>query len=83
MDVAVIGAGPAGLAAAIRARELGAKTVLVARAEVGGKSGATFCTAEKIASRHLRGSEPQWPAFFSAAAARRAFILRRLNPIGR
>jgi pyruvate/2-oxoglutarate dehydrogenase complex dihydrolipoamide dehydrogenase (E3) component len=36
MDVAVIGAGPAGLVAALRASELGARTVLVTRGEVGG-----------------------------------------------
>jgi pyruvate/2-oxoglutarate dehydrogenase complex dihydrolipoamide dehydrogenase (E3) component len=36
MDVVVIGAGPAGLVAALRAAELGARTVLVTRGEVGG-----------------------------------------------
>src|SRR5450432_3828411 len=36
MDVVVIGAGPAGLVAAMRAAELGARTVLVTRGEVGG-----------------------------------------------
>jgi flavin-dependent dehydrogenase len=36
MDVVVIGAGPAGLSAALRAAELGARTVLVTRGEVGG-----------------------------------------------
>jgi pyruvate/2-oxoglutarate dehydrogenase complex dihydrolipoamide dehydrogenase (E3) component len=36
MDVVVIGAGPAGMVAALRAAELGAKTVLVTRGEVGG-----------------------------------------------
>jgi pyruvate/2-oxoglutarate dehydrogenase complex dihydrolipoamide dehydrogenase (E3) component len=35
-DVAVIGAGPAGVVAALRAADLGAKTVLIARAEFGG-----------------------------------------------
>ena len=36
MDVLVIGAGPAGLIAAFRAAELGARTVLVTRGEVVG-----------------------------------------------
>jgi dihydrolipoamide dehydrogenase len=35
-DVVVIGAGPAGLSAALRAAELGARTVLVTRGEFGG-----------------------------------------------
>jgi pyruvate/2-oxoglutarate dehydrogenase complex dihydrolipoamide dehydrogenase (E3) component len=35
-DVIVIGAGPAGMLAALRAAELGARTALVARAEFGG-----------------------------------------------
>src|SRR5439155_13319841 len=36
MDVVVVGAGPAGVLAALRAAELGARTVVVTRAEVGG-----------------------------------------------
>src|ERR1700710_1730864 len=36
MNVAVIGAGPAGLSAALRAAELGARTILVTRDEFGG-----------------------------------------------
>jgi pyruvate/2-oxoglutarate dehydrogenase complex dihydrolipoamide dehydrogenase (E3) component len=36
MDIVVVGAGPAGVLAAIRAAELGARTVLVTRAEFGG-----------------------------------------------
>ena len=36
MNVVVIGAGPAGLSAALRAAELGARTVLVTRGEFGG-----------------------------------------------
>ena len=36
VDVMVIGAGPAGVLAALRATELGARTVLVSRAEFGG-----------------------------------------------
>ena len=36
IDVAVIGAGPAGMLAAIRAADLGARTALVSSAEFGG-----------------------------------------------
>ena len=36
MDVAVIGAGPGGYVAALRAAQLGAQVVLVERDEVGG-----------------------------------------------
>src|SRR5215470_17168152 len=36
MDIIVIGAGPAGLIAALRAADLGTRTVLVTRAEFGG-----------------------------------------------
>lgn len=36
MDIVIVGAGPAGLVAAMRAAELGARTVLVTRGEVGG-----------------------------------------------
>jgi pyruvate/2-oxoglutarate dehydrogenase complex dihydrolipoamide dehydrogenase (E3) component len=36
MDVVVVGAGPAGVLAALRAAELGARTVLVTRTEFGG-----------------------------------------------
>src|SRR5689334_16449349 len=36
VDVVVIGAGPAGVAAAFRAADLGARTTLIARQEFGG-----------------------------------------------
>lgn len=39
VDVTVLGAGPAGVIAAIRAAELGARTTLVSRAEFGGMAG--------------------------------------------
>ncbi len=36
VDIAVIGAGPAGVMAALRAAELGARTALITRDEFGG-----------------------------------------------
>ena len=36
MDVVIVGAGPAGVFAARRAAELGAKTTLITRGEFGG-----------------------------------------------
>ncbi|MGH7486498.1 MAG: FAD-dependent oxidoreductase, partial [bacterium] len=36
IDIIVIGAGPAGVLAALRAADLGARTMLVTRAEFGG-----------------------------------------------
>ena len=36
LDVVVIGAGPAGVVAALRAADLGAKTALISRDEFGG-----------------------------------------------
>ncbi len=39
MDVVVVGAGPAGLSAARRAAELGARTVILTRGEFGGMAG--------------------------------------------
>jgi dihydrolipoamide dehydrogenase len=38
-DVAVVGAGPAGIVAALRAADLGASTVLISRGEFGGMAG--------------------------------------------
>jgi pyruvate/2-oxoglutarate dehydrogenase complex dihydrolipoamide dehydrogenase (E3) component len=38
-DVLVVGAGPAGVLAALRAGDLGAKTALVTRDEFGGNGG--------------------------------------------
>src|SRR3989441_13096424 len=39
IDTLVIGAGPAGVLAALRAADLGARTMLVTRAEFGGMAG--------------------------------------------
>jgi pyruvate/2-oxoglutarate dehydrogenase complex dihydrolipoamide dehydrogenase (E3) component len=63
MDVVVIGAGPAGVLAAIRAADLGARTTLVSSAELGGMAAndgpvpvRTLAYAARLVqeARHLR-----------------------------
>src|SRR5215469_949078 len=59
MDVVVIGAGPAGLFAALRAAELGAGTTIVTRREVGGMAandGPIPVRTLAQAARLLRGA---------------------------
>ncbi|WP_305038293.1 FAD-dependent oxidoreductase [Pengzhenrongella frigida] len=52
-DVVVIGAGPAGVSAAVRTAEIGARTVLVEAARVGG-----------LCEHGLRADSANWPAQF-------------------
>lgn len=47
-DLIVVGAGSAGLAAARRAAQLGARTLLIDRAEVGGTSVNRGCAPKKL-----------------------------------
>lgn len=53
-DVVVIGAGPAGVTAAVRAAELGARTVLVEAARVGGTCVNTGCVPTRLLARAVR-----------------------------
>ncbi|WP_407343237.1 dihydrolipoyl dehydrogenase family protein [Pengzhenrongella phosphoraccumulans] len=53
-DVVVIGAGPAGVSAAVRAAELGARTVLVEAARVGGTCVNTGCVPTRLLARTVR-----------------------------
>ena len=53
-DVVVIGAGPAGVAAAVRAAQLGARTVLVEAARVGGTCVNTGCVPTRLLARTAR-----------------------------
>lgn len=53
-DVAVIGAGPAGTAAALRAAELGAKVVVLEAARVGGTCVNTGCVPTRVLAKTAR-----------------------------
>ena len=53
-DVVVIGAGPAGVSAAVRAAQLGARTVLVEAARVGGTCVNTGCVPTRLLARTAR-----------------------------
>ena len=86
-DVAVIGAGPAGTAAALRAAELGAKVVVLEAAEPGGTCVNTGCVPTRVLAKTarlirdaraageygIRISDPQldWPAVVARVRERR------------
>jgi pyruvate/2-oxoglutarate dehydrogenase complex dihydrolipoamide dehydrogenase (E3) component len=53
-DVLVIGGGPAGVTAALRARELGAKVALVERGELGGTGTNEGCVPVRVLARAAR-----------------------------
>lgn len=53
-DVAVIGAGPAGTAAALRARELGASVVVLEARHLGGTCVNTGCVPTRVLARAAR-----------------------------
>ena len=53
-DIAVIGAGPAGTAAALRAAELGAKVVVLEAARVGGTCVNTGCVPTRVLAKTAR-----------------------------
>lgn len=53
-DVAVIGAGPAGTAAALRAAELGARVVVLEAGRVGGTCVNTGCVPTRVLAKAAR-----------------------------
>ena len=53
-DVVVVGAGPAGISAALRAAELGARTAVVEGARVGGTCVNTGCVPTRLLARTAR-----------------------------
>ena len=59
-NIIVIGGGPAGVTAALRASELGAKVTLVERGQIGGTCTIDGCVPTRVlakASRLLRDAE--------------------------
>ncbi|MBZ0286031.1 MAG: FAD-dependent oxidoreductase, partial [Anaerolineae bacterium] len=53
-DLIVVGGGPAGVTAALRARELGAKTALVERGNLGGTCTNDGCVPTRVLARAAR-----------------------------
>ena len=53
-DVVVIGGGPAGVTAALRASELGAKVALVERARMGGTCTNDGCVPTRVLAKAAR-----------------------------
>jgi pyruvate/2-oxoglutarate dehydrogenase complex dihydrolipoamide dehydrogenase (E3) component len=76
-DFIVIGAGPAGEAAAHKARELGASVAVIDRRWFGGSCPHIGCVPSKSllhsAERHWTGADYPWPR----ASARRDFMINR------
>jgi pyruvate/2-oxoglutarate dehydrogenase complex dihydrolipoamide dehydrogenase (E3) component len=85
-DVIVIGGGPSGVTAAIRARELGAKVTLVERGRMGGTCTNDGCVPTRVlakAARLLRDSE-QFHEFGLQAARPELdfeFLLKRTQKV--
>src|SRR5439155_22165944 len=70
IDVLVIGGGPAGVLAALRAADLGARTVLVSRAEFGGMAANDGPVPERTpphAARLLADTRPLLPYGFAVS----------------
>ena len=69
-DVTIIGAGPGGYVAAIRAAQLGLKVALVEKEHLGGVCLSLGCIPTKVAPAQRRGHLP-------AAAGQRIRLYRR------
>ncbi len=53
-DIVVLGGGPAGVTAALRARELGAEVALIERGELGGTCTNDGCVPTRVLARAAR-----------------------------
>ena len=83
-DVLVIGGGPAGVTAALRARELGATVALVERAELGGTGTNEGCVPVRVlakAARLMREAEyfDEYGLVGDPPAVDLALLLRRVQ----
>src|SRR2546421_11866644 len=86
IDTIVIGAGPAGVLAALRAADLGARTALVSRAEFGGMAandGPVPVRTLAQAARLLReaGQMPRYGIAVGDAAVRYPDLLARVRDV--
>src|SRR5947209_12990679 len=54
VDIAIIGGGPAGVTAALRARELGAQVALVERGRLGGTCTNDGCVPTRVLAKTAR-----------------------------
>ncbi|MBU9579911.1 NAD(P)/FAD-dependent oxidoreductase [Ralstonia mannitolilytica] len=81
-DLIVIGAGPAGLAAAHRSAQLGARTLLIDRAHAGGTSGNRGCIPKMLlrygaAMARCSGANPTAHAWADTIARARGEVARQ------
>ncbi|CAJ0881135.1 Glutathione amide reductase [Ralstonia mannitolilytica] len=81
-DLIVIGAGPAGLAAAHRSAQLGARTLLIDRAQAGGTSGNLGCIPKALlrygaAMARCSGANPAADAWADTIARARGEVARQ------
>jgi thioredoxin reductase (NADPH) len=77
-DLVIIGAGPAGLAAAVYSASEGLRTVIVERETFGGQAGASSLIRNYLGfSRGISGSELAWQAYQQAWLFGASFRLAR------
>jgi len=85
IDTIVIGSGPGGYAAAVRSAQLGLKTVVIERGQIGGVCTNVGCIPSKalIAEAHRYDSHKQWSqagasdSFMQAQAFKEAVVVKQ------
>ena len=77
-DVVIVGAGPAGLAAAVYAASEGLATALLEREAFGGQAGTSSRIRNYLGfPRGISGAELAWRAYRAGMEVRRALHLRQ------